>query len=144
MRPAAVLTGCSPKRRPVVSARLLWATGPLRWAALTTCRGRHSGRSVNRMCVGLGPRVPPVVLRITVTAPTCRTHQRGLYTQQGVQPFAPGRQGTLRRSDQTKHYWEALAIPVDNHQGTALVPFDVIRSCIIVLDVTAMEGHDLS
>jgi hypothetical protein len=26
----------------------------------------------------------------------------------------------------------------------ALVPFDVIRSCIIVLDVTAMEGHDLS
>jgi hypothetical protein len=25
-----------------------------------------------------------------------------------------------------------------------LVPFDVIRSCIIVLDVTAMEGHDLS
>jgi hypothetical protein len=26
----------------------------------------------------------------------------------------------------------------------ALVPFDVIRSRIIVLDVTAMEGHDLS
>jgi hypothetical protein len=29
-------------------------------------------------------------------------------------------------------------------QHRALVPFDVIRSCIIVLDVTAMEGHDLS
>jgi hypothetical protein len=26
----------------------------------------------------------------------------------------------------------------------ALVPFDVIRSCMIVLDVTALEGHALS
>jgi hypothetical protein len=30
------------------------------------------------------------------------------------------------------------------HLPSALVPFDVIRSCIMVLDVTAMEGHDLS
>src|SRR6266481_2163750 len=71
----------SPSPTSVLRSRLIGSTGPLRWSALTPCRGIHSSRVVPRIFVGVGPRVRPRFLRTTVTSPRCRRPRRVLYPQ---------------------------------------------------------------